>query len=247
LKKITLVVVALVALLLSLVSVDLPKWGDKTAPASLHVSPYYLENSLEQTHTPNVVTSVLGDYRGFDTMLETSVILIAGIAIMTVLRREKVRPGVLRVKVGLQGSLIVKTSAVLLIPIMQLYGLYVLMHGHYSPGGGFQGGVILAASLVVHSLAFGLQATREFLSERLALTLAFTGVGIYSGIGLFCYLYGKNFIDYAAIGDCFGIDAAAGRAFGTFGIELGVCLTVASVMYLIYIDLVSEGYLDEGL
>jgi len=68
---------------------DLPKFGDPTSPASVHVSPFYLENSLKDTHTPNVVTSVLMDYRSFDTLIETVVIFTAGIACALLLRRKQ--------------------------------------------------------------------------------------------------------------------------------------------------------------
>lgn len=68
---------------------DLPRFGDPDSPASTHVSPYYLENSLQDTLTPNVVTSVLMDYRSFDTLIETVVIFTAGIACAAVLRRRE--------------------------------------------------------------------------------------------------------------------------------------------------------------
>jgi multicomponent Na+:H+ antiporter subunit B len=72
-------------------TLDMPKWGDPHSPASSHVSPYYLHNSLEQTGTPNVVTSVLADYRGYDTLGETTVIFTAGMACILLLRRGRKR------------------------------------------------------------------------------------------------------------------------------------------------------------
>lgn len=75
-------------LLLLYAADDLPAFGDLQAPASVHVSPYYLENSLSDTHTPNVVTAVLMDYRALDTMMETAVIFTAGIACWLILRRK---------------------------------------------------------------------------------------------------------------------------------------------------------------
>lgn len=70
-------------------TLDMAKWGDPNSPASTHVSPYYLRHSLEQTATPNVVTSVLADYRGYDTLGETTVIFTAGMACILLLRRSK--------------------------------------------------------------------------------------------------------------------------------------------------------------
>jgi multicomponent Na+:H+ antiporter subunit B len=66
-----------------------PSWGDPDQPASLHVSPRYIEKTLAETRVPNAVTSVLADYRGYDTMFETSVIFTAGIAVMMLLRRSR--------------------------------------------------------------------------------------------------------------------------------------------------------------
>lgn len=67
---------------------DLPPRGDPEAPANVHVSPYYIERSLDETKTPNVVTSVLADYRGYDTLGETVVVFAAGLAATLVLIRE---------------------------------------------------------------------------------------------------------------------------------------------------------------
>ena len=75
-------------LLLLYAASDLPAFGDPQAPASIHIAPYYLEHSLGETKTPNVVTAVLMDYRGFDTMLETGVIFTSGLACWLLLRRE---------------------------------------------------------------------------------------------------------------------------------------------------------------
>ena len=67
---------------------DLPRYGDPNSPASVHISPIYLEQSYQDTHTPNVVTAVLMDYRSLDTMIETVVIFASGIACALLLRRQ---------------------------------------------------------------------------------------------------------------------------------------------------------------
>ena len=83
-----LIALPLLGLLLLYAAEDLPAFGDLKAPASVHVSPFYLENSLSDTQTPNVVTAVLMDYRALDTLMETAVIFTAGIACWLVLRRR---------------------------------------------------------------------------------------------------------------------------------------------------------------
>lgn len=68
---------------------DLPDFGDPQAPANLHVSPDYIQRSLEETETPNMVTAVLADYRGYDTLGETTVIFTAGLACILLLRTSR--------------------------------------------------------------------------------------------------------------------------------------------------------------
>lgn len=68
---------------------DMPEWGDPHSPPSLHVSPRYIEKTVEETGTPNMVTSVLADYRGYDTLGETTVIFTAGIACLLLLRKGR--------------------------------------------------------------------------------------------------------------------------------------------------------------
>lgn len=68
---------------------DMPKWGDPNSPASTHVSPRYIERVLEETEVPNMVTAILADYRGYDTLGETTVIFTAGIACILILRKRK--------------------------------------------------------------------------------------------------------------------------------------------------------------
>ena len=70
-------------------TMDFPAWGDPQAPASAHLSPHYIENAIAETHVPNLVTAVLGDYRSYDTMFEAVVIYCAGLAVVSVLRRKK--------------------------------------------------------------------------------------------------------------------------------------------------------------
>lgn len=85
----SLITVLMTAVLLVYATVDMPDFGDPSSPASTHVSPEYIQDAYEKTATPNVVTAVLADYRGYDTLGETTVIFTAGIACMMLLRRKK--------------------------------------------------------------------------------------------------------------------------------------------------------------
>ena len=90
-KILSLVTVVIVGAGLVYGTLGMPKWSDPNSPAATHISPYYLRHSLEDTATPNVVTSVLADYRGYDTLGETSVIFTAGMSCILLLRKRKKR------------------------------------------------------------------------------------------------------------------------------------------------------------
>ncbi len=89
LKIFGLLAVTVIGIMLLYAVGDFPDWADPASPASLHLSPHYITETIEETSVPNIVTSVLADYRGFDTMFETTVILAAGLAVLIILRRYR--------------------------------------------------------------------------------------------------------------------------------------------------------------
>jgi multicomponent Na+:H+ antiporter subunit B len=89
LKILAFISVVITGMILLYATQDMPDWGDPRSPASLHVSPRYLEKTIEETATPNAVTSVLADYRGYDTLGETTVIFTAGLSCILILRRRR--------------------------------------------------------------------------------------------------------------------------------------------------------------
>ena len=78
-KAFALIILSALGGLLIITTFEFPRWADPASPASIHVSPHYIEKALEETAVPNLVTAVLADYRGYDTMLETTVIFTAGV------------------------------------------------------------------------------------------------------------------------------------------------------------------------
>jgi len=129
------------------------------------------------------------------------------------------------------GSPVLDASARLLAPFMWLFAAYVLVHGHDSPGGGFQAGVILAASILMLRLVRG-GGTGSGLSSRGAMTLACAGPLIYGGIGIGSLFSGGNFLDYGVLP--LPMDPVQVRVIGTLGIEAGVMLGVTGVLVLIF-------------
>ena len=134
-------------------------------------------------------------------------------------------------------NLIVQTVCRIMIPFIQIYALYVIAHGHYSPGGGFQGGVILTASLALIFLAFGQGAVIRRINRRFAIILCASGVFIYAGIGLLCLLLGGNYLDYAQLAPILGVTIPRARSLGILGVEVGVGLAVMAAMYSIILDI----------
>ncbi len=254
---------------------DFPKWADPNSPASIRVSPRYLMKSIEETEVPNVVTAILGDYRGYDTMFETAVIFCAGIACFLLLRKFDKQAGdqfyrhiptgiTLHVKGGKQlpvdskefeeidalwtpHDLIIQTVSRFLVPFIQLFALYVIAHGHHSPGGGFQGGVILGASMIVLAISFNLREAMKRFGEKIDGLMSALGVFIYSGIGMLCIILGGWFLDYSALAKILPVDEIRARSDGILGVEIGVGIAVMAVMICIYNILSSGGKCDEGL
>ncbi len=249
-KGIALLVVAVTGSLLIYVARDLPAWADPHSPASdYRVSKHYITQSIVETSVPNMVTAVLADYRGYDTLFETVVIFTAGIAIFGILRVTRSERSLRRqVHSGLAPpDLVVQTTCRLLVPVIQLFALYVLAHGHHSPGGGFQGGVIFGASLILIALSYDLRDALIRLSESNALRLAAVGVLIYAGIGLACVLLGENYLDYDVLHRILPADPVESRSHSILGVETGVAFTVSAIMFAIYASLSSRGELNGGL
>jgi len=224
----------------------LPVWGDPRSPANASpISHHYLTQTGKETDVPNVVTAILGDYRGYDTLFETVVIFTAGIAIIAILRPLSKTPHAVTEP---KRDLIVETTCRVLMPVIQLFALYVLAHGHPSPGGGFQSGVILGASFILFALSYDLETALRRFSHRRLVIYAACGIGIYAGIGLLCLFLGRNFLDYGVLTRVLPVESeAAARYYGIFGVEAGVAMTVSAVMFAIYVNLASRGALTKGL
>lgn len=138
-------------------------------------------------------------------------------------------------------DIIIKTLTRVLAPFLQLYALYVIAHGHYSPGGGFQGGVILAASFILMVISFGLDTARRRLTEKAVIIFLCLGLLIYSGTGALCLALGGNFLDYRELTKILPVTVAKARALGILFVETGVGLGVMAVMTSLVYDISTGG------
>jgi multicomponent Na+:H+ antiporter subunit B len=135
-------------------------------------------------------------------------------------------------------NVIIKTICRLLIPFLQIYAIYVLMHGHYSPGGGFQGGVMMGASFILLVIAYGLDDAQRRISVKALTIYACLGLFIYSGIGALALLMGGNYLDYGTLPLPLSSIPKI-RAMGILGIEIGVFLGVMAIMIFIFLAIAS--------
>ncbi len=126
--------------------------------------------------------------------------------------------------------LILRIIAKFFIPLIVLFALYVQFHGDYGPGGGFQAGVIFGSAFILYTLVFGLDTALKVIPMDVLRLLASLGVLIYAGTGVATLLLGGRFLDYNVL----AVDPIAGQHLGIIVIELGVGLTVASVMLIIF-------------
>lgn len=161
--------------------------GDRTT-----VSDEYLYNSPNKLKVANTVTSVVVNFRGFDTLGEVTVLFLAATGLGSILfRRRKIHTGLNPKRTAPQASRIVQVGGKLLFPLIILLGAYVFIHGHLTPGGGFQGGVIIATGYLLLLVSF-----RKFAISHSSLTWIEALAGsIFAGIGIFGLTLGKNFLE----------------------------------------------------
>ncbi|MFC3149930.1 DUF4040 domain-containing protein [Litoribrevibacter euphylliae] len=216
-------------------TLDMPPFGNPDNPIHQHVAPRYIEESPKEVGLPNMVTSVLASYRGFDTFGETVVVFSAAIGVIALLgirrREEDEAP-----ESGFKAHRVLRNVAKLIIPLVILFALYVQFHGDFGPGGGFQAGVIAAAAFILYALVFGLPHSYAVIGPKFLQVLAPLGVLLYASVGLYSMLNGGHFLDYNKL----ATDPVAGQHYGIIIIELGVGITVFAVMLSLFYAFASQ-------
>jgi len=229
----------LAALLLYLVA-NMPSMGDPQNPTAQNVIPRYLERGEEETGAENVITSIIINYRGYDTMGEVTVIFTALAAVLAVLGREKrgriyaytdhseVRP-----------STIVRTFLIFLIPFIILFSIYTILHGEISPGGGFQGGAIIGASMIIFTAIFGLWEASKRIPQKIRLPLEGAAVYTFFVVGVLGVMGGASFLTFILP----GIPETIAPTLGiwlTIIVEIGIGVGGAMVFTSILFAMIRE-------
>ncbi|MBN8828577.1 MAG: Na(+)/H(+) antiporter subunit B [Sphingobacteriia bacterium] len=134
-------------------------------------------------------------------------------------------------------DVILKVVGNLIISQIALFGFYIFFHGEFSPGGAFQAGCIFAVCFILYSFLNGLNALLKIFPLRLIELVSALGVLIYSGIGIICILLGGHLLDYNKL---YPSNTHIAQSIGILGIEIGVTLTVCSVIVYIFVLLVKN-------
>ena len=126
--------------------------------------------------------------------------------------------------------IIVHVCTRILVPFILLFALYVQFHGDFGPGGGFQAGVIFGAGCILYGLVFGVDTLMHVAPAAVVRAIAATGVLLYASVGFATLMAGGNYLDYSVL----GATPVAGQHLGIMLIELGVGMTVAAVVIILY-------------
>lgn len=233
----SLVCAALIILLLY-AAVRMPRFGAADTLMDSELTEFYVEHTLEETGAVNIVTGIILDYRGFDTLGESHVLFIAvcTVLLMLSLRGERDEEKKLQQRVKEEHyepdrDLILRSAARILTPLIFVFGLYIIFNGHLSPGGGFSGGAVLGAGLILYQNAFGYERIERFFTYK---TFRWVSVGallFYSLAKGYHFFTGANHMENGlSVG-------AAGNIFSAgllLPLNFAVGCVVACTMYALY-------------
>lgn len=150
---------------------------------------YAQKENVEKVNSPNLVTAVVVTYRGLDTLGEVTILFLTAAIIAFFLKKQS------DVRTLRRNSEIFKTSARVLIPIIILFGVYIFMNGHLSPGGGFQGGAVIASAVILMLLAF---PNMPFNAKMFSYIESFSGMAFVFIAALGAFI-GLGFLDNAIL------------------------------------------------
>ncbi|MBS5334489.1 MAG: hypothetical protein DBY08_02075 [Clostridiales bacterium] len=216
----------------------LPTIGALDTPANTDISMYYINHAMEDTHAQNIVTAVLADYRSFDTLFETCVMLLSGVAVMVILSDKKKEihsnnPENLESKhITTFGSSLMDGAFRIVMPIILIYGIYVLFHGEVSLGGGFQAGALISCAYLLDRIIPSFDIINRSSKEEAGLVIAASGTLLYVITGIIPMFNDGRFLEFGKLPFTWETIADL-HADGILMIEIGVTICVAGVIITI--------------
>ncbi len=229
----------------------LPEFGNPANPANNEVPRRYIEEGLAETGATNIVSGMILDYRAFDTLGESNVLFAAMCSVTILLRTDYVGKGKQRKAVIPQLEIhagrtvddcIVRGMAIVLAPVLLMVGVYIVLNGHLSAGGGFSGGAVLGALLILLAIAFGREKVERYFSAKVCKWITFVSLITYAGLKGYSFYTGANHLPS-------GIPLGEPGAIFSGGLimPLNVCVgcVVACTMYSFY-GLFRNGGIGDG-
>ena len=185
----------LIALLMSTLK-DMPYFSAADTLMDSELSEFYVENTLEDTGAVNVIAGIILNYRGFDTLGESHVLFIAVCSVLILLRMPK-EDELSRYHRDTEAEKvehddILYTGSRLLIPVIIMFGVYIILNGNISPGGGFSGGAVTGAGLILFVSVFGYKRMQRFFTYNTFRTLSTISLLAYSFSKTFHFITGAN-------------------------------------------------------
>lgn len=224
----------------------LPSLGTADKPVNNEVSQRYIEKGLQETGAVNIVTGMILDYRAFDTLGESHVLFIATCTVLILLRKDRKKEGSSyytgedtdRLHEP-KNDLILQTAARVLFPVITIFGIYVILGGHLGPGGGFSGGAIIGAGLILYLNAFGFAKTEKFFTASTYKKMSVGALGCYALCKSYSFYTGANHIESIIPLGTPGAILSSGLI-----LILNICVgvVVAGTMYTFYVMFRKGGY-----
>ena len=211
---------------------ELPAFGSPDAPAQNEVPERYLSKGMEETGAVNAVAGVILDYRAFDTLGESHVLFTAAAAVLILLvtSRHLDRESELSRSI-LEQDPILRHTARILVPVVLLFGCYVILCGHLGPGGGFAGGSILGGGLILYASAYGFEALERCLNEKSYRRIVAGSLFFYSAAKCYSFYCGANGLETVFSPGTAGRILSAGLILP---LNVAVGLVVGCTMYGFY-------------
>lgn len=221
------------------VVMNLPMFGDPGNITNNEVAARYLEKGIEETGAINFVAGMILDYRAFDTFGESNVLFMAVVAVLMLLQKDSKNASAAEDREMAQdevvdkqeSKVILQKGAKALAPIVILYGIYVVLNGHLSPGGGFSGGSIIGAGLILYSAANGQKKMQTFFTIKTLTRISVACLLTYCGCKSYSFFTGANHVGWEIPKGTPGAILSSG-----FILPLNICvgLVVACTMYGFY-------------
>ena len=229
--------ISLVLVLLTGVSY-LPTFGHAENPVNNEVPQRYIESGLQETGAVNIVTGMILDYRAFDTLGESHVLFVATCTVLILLRidKKKGRNSIEEREANdriyePKNDLILQKVSCVLVPLLFIFGIYIILNGHLSPGGGFSGGAVIGSGLILYLNAFGFKKTERFFTDRTFRRITLAALTFYCLAKSYSFFTGANHLES-------GIPLGTPGAILSSGLilPLNICvgLVVACTMYAFY-------------